>query len=148
MRERERDVIILLVMGVKDWRAPIKEYLLTRSSPSDRMKAIKLTKKALGYCLIDGVLYRRSTTSPLLKCLSSEENNYVLREIHEGVYGLHTGFRALAAQTTRADFYWPSILQDSKNLVKTCDECQRFSLVSRQLSAEMAAITFHWLFCH
>jgi len=53
----ERDVIILPVMGVEDWRALFKEYLLTRSSPSDRMKAIKLTKRASGYCLIDGVLY-------------------------------------------------------------------------------------------
>jgi hypothetical protein len=54
--------------------------------------------------MIDGLLYRRSTSSPLLKCLSSEENIYVLREMHEGVYGLHAGFRALAAQITKAGF--------------------------------------------
>jgi hypothetical protein len=88
------------------------------------MKAIKLIKRAAGYSLIDRVLYRRSTSSPLLKCLSSEEGTYVFREIHEGVHGLHTGIRALAAQTIRVGFYWHSILQESKDLVKKCDKCQ------------------------
>jgi hypothetical protein len=50
----------------------------------------------------------------------------------------------LAAQITRAGFYWPSILQDSKDLVKKCDECQVFALVSRQPSAEMTIITPSW----
>jgi hypothetical protein len=45
----------------------------------------KLTKKASGYCLIDEVLYQRSISSPLLKCMSSKESTYVLREMHEGV---------------------------------------------------------------
>jgi len=93
----ESSATTLPIMGAEDWRAPNKEYLLTGTLPSDRLKAIKLTKKALGYCLIDGVLYRRSTSSPFLKCLSSKESIYVLREIHEGVCGLHAGFKALAA---------------------------------------------------
>jgi hypothetical protein len=41
--------------------------------------------------------------------------------------GLHTRFIVLATQTTRAGFYWLFILQDSKDLVKKCDECQRFA---------------------
>jgi len=53
---------------------------------------------------------------------------------------------ALAAQITRACFYWASILQDSKDLVKKCDECQIFALVSRQPSAEMTIITPSWPF--
>jgi hypothetical protein len=46
---------------------------------------------------MDKVLYRRSTSSLFLKCLSLEKSIYVLREMHEGVYELHAGFRALAA---------------------------------------------------
>ena len=44
-------------------------------------------------------------------------------------------------------FYWPTILQDSKDLVKKCDECQRFAPVSRQPSAEMTKIPSPWPFC-
>ena len=123
----KRDVIVLLVIGAEDWRALIKEYLLIWSLPSNKMEAIKLTMIASGYCLIDGVLYRRSTSPSLLKCLSSEESTYVLREMHEGVCRWHTGFRALATQTTRVGFLLASILQESKDLVKKCDERQRFA---------------------
>jgi len=44
-------------------------------------------------------------------------------------------------------FYWPTILQDSKDLVKKCDECQRFAPVSRQPSAEMTTIPSPWPLC-
>jgi hypothetical protein len=35
-------------MGDEDWRASIKEYLFIGTLPSDRLEAIKLTKKASG----------------------------------------------------------------------------------------------------
>jgi hypothetical protein len=84
------------------------------------MEAIKLTKRASGYCLIDGVLYRISTSPSLLKCLSSEESTYVLREMHEGVCRLHTGFRALATQTIKVGFllafHTPRVQRPSKEV--------------------------------
>lgn len=51
--------------------------------------------------MIDNVLHQRSTWTLILKCLSFEESAYVLREIHEGIYDLHTGSKAFAAQSTR-----------------------------------------------
>ena len=60
--------------------------------------------------------------------------------------GLLTRFSVLATQTTRAGFYWLFILQDSKDLVKKCDKCQRFTPVSRQPPAEMTTITSPWPF--
>jgi len=134
-------------MRANDWRTPVKEYLLTRIMSPDRLEAIKLTKRASSYCMIDRVLYRRSTSALLLNCLSLEESIYVLIEMHEGVCGLHTGFRALVAQVTRASVYWPTILQDSRDLVNKCDECQRFTPVSRQPSAETTTIPSPWPFC-
>jgi len=56
-----------------------------------------VTRNAIGYCVINNVFYWWSTSTPLLKCLSLEENTCVLREIHESICGLHTGSRALAA---------------------------------------------------
>jgi hypothetical protein len=43
------------------------------------------------YVLIGGVLYRRGYIEPLLKCLTNSEAEYVLKEIHEGVCGNHSG---------------------------------------------------------
>lgn len=67
---KESVATVLLIMEVEDWRTPIKEYLFIETLPSNRNEIIKLTKGASGYCLIDGVLYQRSASSLLLKCLS------------------------------------------------------------------------------
>jgi hypothetical protein len=50
-------------------------------------------------------MYRKSTSSPLLKFMSLKESTYVLNELHEEIYGLYVSSRALAAKTTREDFY-------------------------------------------
>jgi hypothetical protein len=60
--------------------------------------------------------------------------------------GLHTRFSVLVTQTTRVGFYWLFIFQDSKDLVKKCDKCQRFAPVSRQPPTEMTTITSPWPF--
>ena len=43
---------------------------------------------------------------PYLKCLALDEATYVLREIHEGVYGNHPGPRSLVGKTIRAGYFW------------------------------------------
>ena len=46
---------------------------------------------------------------PLLKCMSKEEEEYIIREIHEGVCGNHSGARVLAHKAIRTSFYWPNM---------------------------------------
>lgn len=62
----------------------------------------KIHVQAACYTLVDGILYRRGFTLPLLKCLSKDEAAYVLKEIHEGVCGSHSGGRMLAHKAVRA----------------------------------------------
>ena len=40
---------------------------------------------------MDEVLYKRGFSQPYLRCLALDEANYVLREIHEGACGNHSG---------------------------------------------------------
>ena len=51
--------------------------------------------------MYDGRLYRRGFLIPLLKCVDLEEGNYILREVHEGVYGNHVGGQSLAHKALR-----------------------------------------------
>jgi hypothetical protein len=73
--------------------------------------------------MIDDVLFRRSISAPLLKCLSLQESFYVLQEIHEGICGLYTGSIAPTTQVMQTGYYWPTILQDAVSLVKRYDKC-------------------------
>ncbi|KAH1052885.1 hypothetical protein GYH30_022255 [Glycine max] len=55
-------------------------------------------KKASYYIILDGELFKRGLTIPLLKCLDNQQADYVMRELYEGIYGLHTGRRSLATK--------------------------------------------------
>uniref|UniRef100_A0A2N9FVX8 Integrase catalytic domain-containing protein n=1 Tax=Fagus sylvatica TaxID=28930 RepID=A0A2N9FVX8_FAGSY len=85
-------------------------------------------------------------TSVKLRCLSPEEANYVIREVHEGICGNHSGARALAHKLTRAGYYWPSLLHDATQYVKTCDKCQRFANIPRAPPEEITPMTSPWPF--
>jgi hypothetical protein len=50
-------------------------------------------------------LYKRGFLGPLLLCISREEANGILKEVHEGSCGSHIGARSLAGKLLRAEFY-------------------------------------------
>ncbi|XP_047181369.1 uncharacterized protein LOC124847835 [Vigna umbellata] len=52
-------------------------------------------RKIAQYVIISGDLYRRGFSTPLLKCLSEREAQYMLDELHNGVCDFHTGRKTL-----------------------------------------------------
>ncbi|CAL9031318.1 unnamed protein product, partial [Prunus brigantina] len=78
------------------------------------------------YTIINDVLYKRGYTTPYLKCLTKEQGDYILREVHSGVCGDHSGSRSLAHKVFRQGYFWPTLHQDASEFVKKCDKCQRF----------------------
>jgi len=64
-----------------------------------------LAKKAARYVLITDDLYKRGFTTPLLKCLGKEQSEYVMNELHNGICGMHSGHKTLAARIVRAGYY-------------------------------------------
>jgi hypothetical protein len=103
---------------VSDWRKEIINYLQNGALPSEKKSAVQLKMKAGRFTMVNGMLYKRGFTLPLLKCVSPEEGNYILREIHEGICGNHSGARVLAHKAVRAGFYWPNMSKDSTAIVR------------------------------
>ena len=68
-------------------------------------EARKLRVRAAKYVLLDEVLYKRGFSQPYLRYLAPDEANYMLREVHEGVYGNHLGARSLIHKVVRAGYY-------------------------------------------
>jgi hypothetical protein len=128
------------------WMLPIIQYLKEGTLPADRAEAHKLRIRASRFQLLGGILYKMGFSRPHLRCLSPEEANYVIREVHEGVCGNHSGARSLAHKLTRAGYYWPSLLHDATQFVKACDKCQRFANVPRVPPEEFTPITSPWPF--
>ncbi|XP_073275398.1 uncharacterized protein [Primulina huaijiensis] len=97
--------------------------------PSDPKKAYMMKQMSLRFILVDWVLYKRSLSQPLVKCLGPQQSNYVLREIHEGCCGNQLG-----------SYFWPTMLIDSLTPVVSCNSCQCHAKLQHQPAALMNSI--------
>jgi hypothetical protein len=88
--------------------------------------------KAGRFTMMNGTLYNRGFTLPLIKYVSPEERDYILWEIHEGICRNHSGAMVLAHKAVRAGFYWPNMSKDLMVIVRNCDKCQRFANITKQ----------------
>ncbi|KAL0386244.1 UNVERIFIED_CONTAM: Ribonuclease HI [Sesamum radiatum] len=65
-----------------DWRTLIIRWIDEGRLSGDRWEATKIKTRAIRFLRQGGMLYRKSFTHPLLRCLSQEEGLHVLKEIH------------------------------------------------------------------
>ena len=98
------------------------------------------------YQYIDSVLYRKRPNGVKFKCISREDGQELLAEIHEGICGSHIGSRALAGKVFRQGFYWLSALQDAVALVTTCAACQFHAKSIHQPVQALQTIPLSWPF--
>ena len=89
----------------ENWTTPIVVYLKDGRLLENKDEARKLRIRAAKYVLIDEVLYKRGFSQPYLRCLASDELNYVLREVHKGTCGNNLEARALVHKVIRAGYY-------------------------------------------
>ncbi|KAL0394052.1 UNVERIFIED_CONTAM: Gag-Pol polyprotein [Sesamum latifolium] len=80
------------------------------------MEAARLKTRATRFIIQEHILYKKSYTHPLLRCLSTEEGIHILQEIHSGCCGAHVGTRILANKALRAGYFWPTMKQDAIRL--------------------------------
>ncbi|XP_034225475.1 uncharacterized protein LOC117635208 [Prunus dulcis] len=83
---------------------------------------------------------------PYLRCLTPEEGHYVLREIHEGICGNHSGARSLAHKAIRQGYFWPSLHTDAQAFTQKCDKCQRFANIPQLPAEPLTAMVSPWPF--
>ena len=125
---------------------PIKDYLVDEIFPSYPKKASKLRTRSTRFTIHRGTLYKKVFSTPILKCVGREDANYVLREVHEGIYDNHIEARSLAAKTLRQGYYWPIMLKDTTEQVKKCKICQEHTQISHLPSEPLTSITSPWPF--
>ncbi|XP_074347075.1 uncharacterized protein LOC141685873 [Apium graveolens] len=114
-----------------NWMTLFINYLEKGELPEDKGKAQRLKAKAAKFFIEEGILYRRTFLSPILKCIGPGEAQYFMMEVHEGICGDHLSTKALAHKIIRQGYYWLTIHQDAIDFMKKCKECQLFSNVTR-----------------
>ena len=128
-------------MSEPSWMDPIWDYLVEGTLPSDPKEASKLRARSARFTVHRGTLYKQGFSTPILKCVGKEDTNYILREVHEGIYGNHIGARTLVGKTLR---HWPTMLRDATELVRNCKAYQEHAKISHLLSKPLESITSPW----
>jgi hypothetical protein len=98
----------------------LKENIL----PEDHVSAERIVRLAKRYTVVEGDLYRRGANDIHMRCITQEEGHELLTEIHEGECGSHSSSRTLVGKAFQHGFYWPTALQDTAEMVKSCKACQ------------------------
>lgn len=88
-----------------------------------------MVRRAKCYRVLCGQLYRQSAFEVLLWCVTLEDERKLHLNIHSGIYGHHMAPQALMGKAFRHGFYWPTIIADTRDLIKTCKGCQYYAKV-------------------
>ncbi|GJT09140.1 reverse transcriptase domain-containing protein [Tanacetum coccineum] len=106
-----------------NWMTLIIKCLEEEVWPTNENEAKTLRMKISQYTTEEGVLFKKSYLSLMLRCVGPLQANYIIREVHKGACGMHAGARSVVAKNNEAVYYWPTMHQDTKEVVDKCDSC-------------------------
>ena len=105
---------------------------------------MKLRRKATSYWLSkDCELYKRSFSGPYLLCVHPEQTDSLLEEMHEGIYGSHTGGRSLTHKAITQGYWWPNMQREALEYVR---KCQQFASSIHQPGGILNLLSSLWPF--
>ena len=126
---------------------PIVLFLKEDILPEEKSEADKVRRKTPWFWLSeDQTLYKRSFSRPYLICIHLEASELLLEELHEGIYGSHTGGRSLSHRAITQGYWWPNMQKEAQEYVKKCDQCQRFAPNVHQLGRVLNLLSSPWPF--
>ena len=116
-----------VMMIEEDWRTQfidfIKEFKLPPGIEAKSAQAARIIWRSKGFILVGDNLYKRSASDILMTCVTLEEGEDILREIHEGVCGNLAASQTLVGKAYKSGFFWPTAISDVEDLIKRCPGC-------------------------
>lgn len=109
-------------------------------------KTRRLKAKAKLYVIIEGVWHRKSFLGSWQRCVEPLQENYVIREIHEGSCSLHARPRSVVAKAIQLGYYGPIMHSNARVVCKKCDKFQIHKPVPRLPQRKLTPITLPWSF--
>ena len=110
-------VLAVEEMAAPSWAQPILNFLVNKELSTDEILARQVQRQAAAYTIANKELVRRSVTGVYQRCVESDQGQAILKDIHPGECGHHAASRSLVAKAFRHGFFWPTALEDAKDLV-------------------------------
>jgi hypothetical protein len=106
-----------VMMIEETWMQPYLAYMINKTLPKDTVEARRIIRRSKAFVILQGKLYKKSITGVLQRCVTPQEGQDILKDIHAGVCGHHASSRAIAAKAFRVGFYWLTAIEDAKDIV-------------------------------
>ena len=141
-------VVVLTVeeVAAPSWAQPILNFLVNKELVTDDISARQVQRRAAAYTIVNRELVRRSVTGVYQRCVEPEQGQAIVKDIHQGECGHHAASRALVAKAFRHGFFWPTALEDAKDLVQKRKGCQKFRSKPHQPASALKTIPIAWPF--
>ncbi|XP_020155589.1 uncharacterized protein [Aegilops tauschii subsp. strangulata] len=121
------DLVQEILIITPEWTEPYLAYLLRKELPKDEDEACQITHQSKAFTVMGDQLYKKITTRVTQRCISPEEGQQILQEIHSGTCGHHASSGSLVAKPFRAGFYWPRANEAARDIVDQCIGCQFYA---------------------
>ena len=95
------------------WMTPIVRYLGSGELSNNRVEAHKIQIQVARFSFMNEQLYKRSLDGSYLKCLTSQQRQYILVELHEGICENHPSGITLAHKAHMQGYYWSTMRVDA-----------------------------------
>jgi ribonuclease HI len=105
-----------VMMIEETWMKPYLAYMINKALPEDTVEAKRIIRQSKAFVVLQGKLYKKSITGVLQRCVTPQEGQDILRDIHAGVCRHHASIRAITAKAFRAGFYWLTAIEDTKEI--------------------------------
>jgi hypothetical protein len=135
-------------IAVTNWRVPLLAYLLDKVLPPDRTEARRIARRSKMFVAINDELYKPSPSpvGMLNKCIPTQQGKELLLEIHAGICEYHTAPWSLVSKAFRKGFYWPTVLRDAEEVIRTCKGFQFYAWQAHLPVQALQTISLIWPF--
>jgi hypothetical protein len=94
-----------VMMIEETWMQPYLAYMMNKTLLKDTVKARRIIQRSKAFVILQRKLYKKSITGVLQRCVTPQEGQDILKDIHAGVCGHHASNIAIAAKAFHAGFY-------------------------------------------
>lgn len=94
------------------------------SITNDELEVCQVKRMAARYVMVIDQLYKIRRLAPMLRYISKDEVEPIMKEVHKGVCGSHIREHALSGKILWAGYYWLSMMQDCGRFINRCEKCQ------------------------
>jgi ribonuclease HI len=78
-----------VMMIEETWMQPYLAYMVNKTLPEDTVQAKRIIRQSKAFVVLQGKLHKRSITGVLQWCVTPQEGQEILKDIHAGVCGHH-----------------------------------------------------------